>query len=122
MIQSNDHISSFISVDDDVTKIVHESWTDLQRFTVYEGDDLLKRINPKYVIEVGYTQSESQPEVGAPMPDYLVELEVSSLETYKITAVDEEDARETVLRSRLALDAVEEHEQVKVRQCVRCFD
>lgn len=56
------------------------------------------------------------------MPDYLVEIECSTLNTYKITAVDEADAKDCVLKSYLAMDAIEEHENVQVNSCVEVFD
>lgn len=60
VIDDKQNVSGFISTSDEgVTKIVFESWTDLQWFAVYMDSDVIKRINPRYVIEVGYAQSES---------------------------------------------------------------
>lgn len=48
------------------------------------------------------------------MPDYTVEIVVTK--TYKITAVDQQDAEATVLVSYPTMDAIDEHVSARIAQ------
>jgi len=56
------------------------------------------------------------------MPDYLVEIEETILRTYKITAIDANDAATCVMESQQELEPVEQKRAVRVSRCEEVMD